>query len=182
MKTRILGTLLMSAALTLGASESPKPAPGSDAAIGNQLRRDIVAYSDYSVFDDVAYGVTNGQVNLGGVVTDASKKTAIEKLARSVHGVTSVHDNIQVLTGGTVDNQLRTAIERAIYGTPVFDHYAYEGRKPVRIIVDHGHVTLEGVVQSQLEKDVAGVNAAAVGLREGPVSNNLQVAPAARNS
>ena len=174
MRSTILATFLMGSALTLGAST--KPAAGSDAAIGNELRRQIVAYGHYTVFDDVAYRVTNGQVSLSGVVTDASKKTAMEKLARSIRGVTNVKDNIQALTGGPIDNLLRKQIAQAIYTAPVFDHYKYEAQKPVRIIVDHGRVTLEGIVQSQMEKDVAGLNAAGVGLRVGPVVNHLQVA------
>ena len=172
MKTRILGTFLMSAALMLGASRNPKPV--TDATIGNELRDEIVAYGHYTVFDDVAYHVNGGQVSLTGVVTDASKKAAIEKLARSIPGVTGVNDNIQGLTNSLTDNQLRAGVEHAIYSNPVFDHYYYDAQKPVRIIVDNGQVRLEGVVQSQLEKEVAGVNANAVG----PVVNDLRVAPA----
>lgn len=182
MKTRILGIFLMSTALMLGASKSAKPAAGGDAAVGNELRREIVASGHYTVFDDLAYRVTNGQVSLTGVVTDASKKAAIEKLAHSIPGVHSVNDNIQVLSGSLIDNQLRAQAARAIYSSPAFDHYAYEGQKPVRIIVDHDHITLEGVVQSQFEKDIAGVNAAAAGLRDGPVVNNLQVAATGQKS
>jgi hyperosmotically inducible protein len=182
MKTRILGTFLMSAALMLGASKTSKPIPGTDAAIGTDLRREIVAYGHYTVLDDVAYRVTNGHVDLTGVVTDPSKKKAIEKLASAIRGVTSVNDNIQALPGSPIDNKLGTEVARAIYGSPVFDHYWYEQQKPVRIIVDQGHVTLEGVVQSKLEKDVAGVNAAAAGLQAGPVVNNLRVVPASQKS
>ncbi len=180
MKTRILGTFLMSAALMLGAPNTPTPNPGSDAAIGSELRREIVAYGQYTVMDDVAYRVTNGQVDLTGVVTDPSKKMTIEKLAHAIRGATSVNDNIQALPGSPLDNKLGTEVARAIYGSPVFDHYAYEEQKPVRIIVDQGHVTLEGSVQSELEKDVAGLNAGAAGLQAGPVVNNLRVVPASQ--
>ncbi len=182
MKTRILGTFLMSAALMLGASKTTKPAPGSDAAIGNELRQEIVAYGQYTVYDDVAYRVANGQITLTGVVSDPSKKAGIDKLAHSIRGVTGVNDNIQALSGSLIDNKLRAQVAQAIYGSTVFDHYAYEQQKPVRVIVDHAHVTLEGVVQSQLEKDVAGLNAAAAGLRDGSVVNDLQVVTPSHNS
>ncbi len=177
MKTRILGTFFMSAALMLGASK-----PVTDTAIGNELRRQIVAYSHYTVSDDVGYHVTNGQVNLTGMVTDRSKKIDIEKLASSIRGVAGVTDNIQVLPNSPIDRQLGAQIARSIYASPVFDRYTYAAQKPVRVIVDHGHVTLEGVVQTQLEKQVAGINAAAAGLRAGPIVNHLRVVPASQKS
>jgi hyperosmotically inducible protein len=180
MKTRIFGAFLMSAALMFGATNTLKPTANNDAAIGAELRREIVAYGQYTVLDDVAYRVTNGQVDLTGVVTDPSKKKAIEKLAHAIRGVTTVNDNIQALSGSPIDNKLGAEVARAIYGSPVFDHYAYEEQKPVRIIVDRGHVTLEGAVQSELEKDVAGLNASAAGLQAGPVVNNLRVVPASQ--
>jgi hyperosmotically inducible protein len=182
MKTKILGIILMSSAVMLGASRTPQPNPGGDTAIANELRREIVAYSHYTVFDDVAYRVTNGQINLTGVVTDPSKKAAIDKLAHSIRGVNSVNDNIQALTGSPIDDRLRAAIARAIYTSPAFDHYRYEQQQPVRIIVSDGHVALQGVVQSQLEKNIAGMQATAAGLRNGPVVNNLQVVPAGQKS
>jgi hyperosmotically inducible periplasmic protein len=178
MKTRIFGALLMSAALMFGASKTPSPNPAGDAAIAAELRREIVTYGQYTVLDDVAYRVTNGQVDLTGVVTDPGKKNTIEKLAHAIRGVTTVNDNIQALPGSPIDNQLGRQGARAIYGSPVFDHYAYDQQEPVRILVDQGHVTLEGVVQSQLEKEVAGLNAGAAGLQAGPVVNNLRVVPA----
>lgn len=178
MKTRIIGTFLMSAALMLGASKTPKPTAGSDTAIANELRQDILVYGRYSVFDNVSYGVTNGQVNLAGVVSDPSKKTAIDKLARSIRGVTGVNDDIQSLSDSPADNELRADVARAIYSNPVFDHYVSEEQQPVRIIVDRGQVTLEGVVQSNLEKEIAGVNASVAGLQHGPVVNDLQIVPA----
>jgi osmotically-inducible protein OsmY len=182
MKSRILGTLLMSATLMMAASKTPKPAAGSDAAIAGELWQEIAAYGHYTVLDDVGCRVTNGRVDLTGVVTDRSKRTAIEKLARSIRGVTAVNDNIQALSGSPLDHRLGLEIAQAIYRSPVFDHYTYARQKPVRVIVDHGHVTLQGVVQSQLEKQVAGVNAAATGLRDGAVVNNLRVSAEGRKS
>ncbi len=182
MKSRILGTFLMSAALMLGASKTAKLQTVSDAAIGTELHREIVAYAHCTVFDAVAYQVNDGRVSLSGVVTDPSKKKAMEDLARSIRGVTAVNDNIQALSNSPVDNRIRSEVAQAIYGNPVFDHYASEQQQPVRILVDHGRVTLQGVVQSDLEKKVAGLNAGTAGLRNGPVVNDLEVVPASRKS
>jgi len=66
-------------------------------------------------------------------------------------------------------------VARAIYGYPGFTRYAIQAVPPIHVIVENGHVTLEGVVNNELEKQVAGMRAASAGLSFGPVSNHLQV-------
>jgi len=65
---------------------------------------------------------------------------------------------------------------RAIYGYPSLEKYDLGVQKPIRIIVNSGHVTLEGVVDSASDKDTAGIRANSVsGIFS--VTNNLQVVP-----
>jgi osmotically-inducible protein OsmY len=75
-----------------------------------------------------------------------------------------------------MDDQLRLALYRAIYGFPALEKYALGVQKPIRIIVKNGHVTLEGVVDREADKNVAGVRANTVpGIFS--VTNNLRVVP-----
>jgi hypothetical protein len=84
-------------------------------------------------------------------------------------------NKIEVLPTSPMDDQLRLALYRAIYGFPSLEKYALGVQKPIRIIVNNGHVTLEGVVDSQGDKDTAGIRANSVpGIFS--VTNNLQVA------
>jgi hyperosmotically inducible protein len=81
-----------------------------------------------------------------------------------------------------MDDQLRRQVARAIYRDPMFTSYAMEPVPTIHIIVDNGHVTLEGVVRTDMEKNVAGVRASGAGLSFGKVTNNLQVENPAHKS
>ncbi len=73
-----------------------------------------------------------------------------------------VIDNINVLPASPMDDDLRLRLARAIYGNSVLSKYATDPQKPIRIVVDNGHVTLYGVVDSQMDKQVAEVQAKSV--------------------
>ena len=175
MNFRILATILASATLMLGASKGDKPAPGTDAAIADQVRHEVVMYPRYTIWDDISFRVANGQVELTGAVSQPFKKDDIERLVRSVPGVTSLSDEIRVLPLSPQDDRLRVQVARAIFRDPVFTRYAMQALPPIHIIVDNGHVTLTGVVSTEMEKQVAGMRASSAGLSFGPVINNLQV-------
>ena len=179
MKSRILGHLVMTGALLLGAgvagATANAPAPQTDDALANQVRHEVVMYPYYGVFDDVNYRVVNGNVELTGAVTEPWKKDAIGKSVQKIPGVVSLSNNLEVLPLSPMDNQLRWQVARAIYSDPTLSRYAMQAVPPIHIVVDNGHVTLDGVVNNDLEKQVAGVRASTVGLSFGPVTNNLRV-------
>jgi hyperosmotically inducible periplasmic protein len=93
---------------------------------------------------------------------------------KSVPGVTDVQDNIKVLPLSNDDDRIRRAAYRAIYGDPQLTKYGFQSVQSIHIIVDNGHITLEGTVNSQADKNVAGIRANSV---EGAFSskNNLMV-------
>jgi len=73
-----------------------------------------------------------------------------------------------------LDDRLRIRLYRAIYGYPAMQKYALGVQKPIRIIVKNGHVTLEGVVDTETDKNIANIRANSVsGVFS--VTNNLQV-------
>ena len=91
-------------------------------------------------------------------------------------GVQQVVNKIEVLPPSPMDDQLRLALYRAIYGFPALEKYALGVQKPIRIIVKNGHAALEGVVDSEADKNLAGVRANTVpGIFS--VTNNLRVVP-----
>jgi osmotically-inducible protein OsmY len=88
--------------------------------------------------------------------------------------VVSLDDALKVLPLSPFDDQIRGQIARAIYRDPVLSRYSVQVVPPIHIIVDNGHVTLTGVVNTDLEKQVAGVRANS-NLSFGPVTNDLRV-------
>lgn len=115
----------------------------------------VLQYSRFTIFDDVSASVDNGVVTLYGKVTMPFKKTDIEKRVAKVEGVSRVDNKIDVLDVSIYDDELRYAIARAIYGNSAFWHYAAMANPPIHIVVDGGHVTLKGVVNSEVERALA---------------------------
>jgi len=109
-------------------------------------------------------------------VTRPTLRSDAENVVKGIEGVQHVVNKIEVLPPSPMDDQLRLALYRAIYGFPALERYALGVQKPIRIIVKNGHVTLEGVVDSEADKNLAGVRANTVpGIFS--VTNNLRVVP-----
>ena len=126
------------------------------------------------VFDSLAYKVDGSTVVLSGQVTRPSLKSDSERVVKGIEGVDKVDNQIEVLPPSSMDDQLRRKLYRAIYGYPSLQKYAMGVQQPIRIIVKSGRVTLEGVVDNEADKNVAGIRANGVpGIFS--VTNNLQV-------
>ena len=139
-----------------------------------QVLNVLVLLPWYSVFDHLAFEVDGSEVTLFGKVTQPSTKPDAEKAIRSMEGVTNVINKIDVLPASPMDDQIRRAEFRAIYSEPRLEKYAVGAVPPIHIIVEGGQVTLEGVVNSQADKDVAGIRAKTVP-NVFSVRNNLRV-------
>ena len=131
----------------------------------------------YTVFDDLAYSVNGNTVTLLGYVTNPTLKSSAERVVKGLEGVEQVDDQIEVLPLSPDDNQIRRATYRAIYGQPGLDRYALSAMPSIHIIVKNGHITLVGVVDSEADKDRAGIAANTVP-GAFSVTNDLKVVPA----
>jgi len=147
----------------------------SDAAVTNSVAERLRRYVLYSVFDDVAVGVREGQVTLTGEVTAGFKANDLARIAAKVRGVQGVRNDIRTLPVSLFDDQLRVAIASRLYGDPVFELYSLQVPPPIHIVVENGHVTLTGAVGSEVERVKAGFVAREVfGVMS--VDNELKVA------
>ena len=129
----------------------------------------------FGVFDDIAFKVDGYTVTLLGQVARPSLKSDAENVVKHIEGVEKVDNQIEVLPASPLDDRLRLELYRAIYGYPALEKYALGVQKPIRILVKNGHVTLEGFVDNEGDKNFAGMRANGVpGIFS--VTNNLQVA------
>ena len=142
--------------------------------ITREVRHELVMLPYYGVFDNLAYRVDGGIVTLMGQVTRPTLKSDAERSVRGIEGVEKVNNEIQVLPLSPMDDKIRIAEYRAIYGQPGLDRYALQAIPPIHIIAENGKVTLEGVVATQADKDMAGVRANTVS-GVFAVTNNLSV-------
>ena len=142
--------------------------------LAEKLAYDRVGYGT-TAFNSITIGVQNGVVTLGGVAYGPVDKDSALSLVANTKGVRDVVDNIEVAPLSPNDDRIRIAEFRAIYGFPTLNKYAIDPGKPIRITVINGNVTLNGVVDSQADKDAANIRANGVpGVFK--VTNNLQVA------
>ena len=126
-----------------------------DLQVARDVSRQVLTYSQFSIFDAVHMQIDDGVVTLTGKVTMPFKKTDLQKRVAKVDGVSRVVNRLEVLPVSNWDDQLRYRIARAIYGNANFWNYAASANPPIHIIVERGRVTLTGVVQSEVERMLA---------------------------
>jgi osmotically-inducible protein OsmY len=128
--------------------------------LADKLRYDRVGMG--STFNALGLNVQNGVVTVQGDVRDYASRDSALALVETTPGVKDVIDNINVLPVSPFDDQIRLAVARAIYGNPTLSRYAMDPQRPIRIVVDNGHVTLYGVVDTQGDKTLAEMQARSV--------------------
>jgi hyperosmotically inducible protein len=135
------------ATLALLVAATPALAQRDTLQIYRDVEKQVLRYPHFTIFDSV--------LTLTGKVTMPYKREDIAKRVARVAGIETVRNQIDVLPVSQFDNELRFRVARAIYSNPNFQPFARMVNPPVHIIVEHGRVTLEGVVQSEVDRMVA---------------------------
>jgi len=140
-----------------------------------EVRHELVMLPYYGVFDNLLYNVSpDGTVTLLGEASRPTLKSDAERAVKEIEGVERVDNQIKVLPVSPNDDRIRRATYRKIFGHNVLWQYQFRAVPPIHIVVENGHVTLEGVVARPMEKQVAGMQANSVsGVFS--VENNLRV-------
>jgi hyperosmotically inducible protein len=168
MLTRFVLTLVLMTAL----SSTSLAADGGNLQIFRDVSNQVLRYTQFTIFDSVHANVDDGIVTLTGKVTMPFKRQDIERRVTKVNGVREVHNKIEVLPVSIHDDELRYRIARAIYGNSAFWNYAAMVNPPIHVIVEHGRVTLEGVVNNNVERMLA--RSLATSFDAFSVTNNLK--------
>jgi hyperosmotically inducible protein len=156
-------------------AQRDQPSPKSQDRITREVRHELLMLPYFGVFDNIAYKVDGSTVTLIGQVVRPSLKSDAENVIKRIEGVEKIDNQIEVLPPSPMDDRLRIALFQAIYQYPSLQKYELGVQKPIRIIVKNGRVTLEGVVDNEADKNLAGVRANGVpGIFS--VTNNLQIA------
>jgi hyperosmotically inducible periplasmic protein len=149
-------TRFLAATLVMLALAAPARAAGSeDLQVFRDVQKQVLQYPQFTIFDSVNAEIEDGVVVLTGKVTMPYKRNDIEKRIVKLDTVTEVQNKIEVLPVSHYDDELRLRISRAIYGNSNFWRYATMANPPIHIIVDRGHVTLEGVVNNNVDRMLA---------------------------
>ncbi len=160
------------ASVVLALSSPTWAADKNDLQVFNDVSKQVLTYAQFSVFDAVHAQIDNGVVTLTGRVTMPYKKNDIEKRVAKIDGVHQVINQIGVLPVSQFDDELRFRIARAIYGNSTFWGYGSMANPPIHVIVENGHVTLDGVVNNEVERMLARSLASSYGAFS--VTNDLK--------
>ena len=181
-------SLLALSAAAIAAAETgasiPDPAPGpatppaatqAKDSLQEKVRHELALLPYYGVFDELNFNIDgSGTVTLSGFVTRPTLKADAAAVVKRVNGVSRVENQIVVLPLSPMDDRIRLATWRAIYGYVGFDRYALQPVGPIHIIVSNGNVTLAGRVANKADRNIANIRANGVqGVFK--VTNELEV-------
>jgi hyperosmotically inducible protein len=167
-------TLIPAFAQNSASKERPLSQTGIDRIV-KEVRHELLLLPYYGVFDNLSYKVVpDGSVTLLGQVARPTLKSDAENVVKKIEGVERVDNQIKVLPLSGNDDRIRRATYRAIYGNSTLAPYSLRAVPPIHIIVDNGHITLEGVVARQMDKQIAEMQAKSVP-GAFSVDNHLQV-------
>ena len=142
--------------------------------MSEQIRKQLVTLPYYGVFDNLEYKLDGATVTLSGQVVRPSTRSDAGARIKRIPGVERVINNIKVLPLSSMDAALRRQLYRAVFSFAGLSRYSMGTNPSIHLIVDNGHVTLEGVVDNQTDSNMAYLRANGVpGIFS--VTNNLRV-------
>lgn len=168
----MVSRILVAAVAALTLSVPALAANPDNLQIFRNVQKQVLEYPHFTIFDTVNAQIDNGVVTLTGKVTMPYKKNDIEKRVAKIDGVHQVVNKITVLPVSQFDDELRFRIARAIYGNSNFWNYGSMANPPIHVIVENGHVTLDGVVNSNTDRMLARSIASSFGAFS--VTNDLK--------
>ena len=161
------------ALLALGVGTRAWAADRTNLEVLNDVATQVSRYAYFTIFDSVNANVKDGIVTLTGKVTLPYKANEIAKRVAKVNGVTKVENRLEALPVSQFDSSLRRQIASAIYAHPALFQYGLGANPSIHVIVEHGRVTLDGVVNNDADRAIARMVASSFG-SFGQVKNALQ--------
>ncbi|HWO01514.1 MAG TPA: BON domain-containing protein [Blastocatellia bacterium] len=157
------------------AAPTSSPSGSGDAQTMNKIRKELVTLPYYGVFDNLAYELKGDTVTLYGQVVRPTTRKDAERRVAKIEGVDRVINNIEVLPVSGFDDSIRVRAYRAVFRSGSLYRYAMGTNPSIHIVVNRGHITLEGVVSNKMDSQLAYMAAQGVpGVFS--VTNNLRVA------
>ena len=171
----IMLTISLVTAASVAFAAPPSQSAAGDPHTNNKIRKELVTLPYYGVFDNLAYEVQGNTVILSGQVVRPTTRKDAERRVAKIEGIDRVINNIEVLPVSGFDDSIRARAYRAVFGSGSNYRYAMGANPSIHIVVNRGHITLEGVVSNRMDSQLAYMAANRVPGVFG-VTNNLRVA------
>jgi len=172
--------VLVLAVLSLRAQHPPSAKPAAaapkteESQLSREIRHQLIVLPYYSVFDYIAFTLDGNKITLTGYVLRPTLKANAEAAVKSLEGVSSVKNLIEVLPKSPTDDDSRRAVYRAVFEDSTLQRYAAQEVPLIHIILRNGEVTLEGAVSTEAEKNLASTRVSGVsGIST--VKNNISI-------
>ena len=170
----VTATLAIAATAAVAAPNTLETETSSNRQVIKQVRHELVTLPYYGVFDNLAYEVNGTTVTLSGQVTRPSTRSDAARRVAKIAGVQKVVNNIEVLPLSSFDDSIRRQTYRAVFNSAGLYRYAMGANPSIHIIVNGGHLTLEGVVNNKMDRQLAYMAASRV-FGVFSVTNNLRL-------
>lgn len=174
--------VLVLAVLSLRAQHPPSAKPAAagpkteESQLSREIRHQLIVLPYYSVFDYIAFTLDGNKITLTGYVLRPTLRANAEASVKSLEGVSSVKNLIEVLPKSPTDDDSRRAVYRAVFEDSTLQRYAAQEVPLIHIILRNGEVTLEGAVLTEAEKNLASTRVSGVsGISA--VKNNISIRP-----
>ena len=148
--------------VALGCAAAQNPSAIANQRLFERVTHQLERLPYLTIFDSVSFRLDGDTVVLEGAVTDPVMRRDAENLVKRVEGVEQVVDQMKVLLPNPFDQQIRWEVYLALVRQPTLQVYFLQVLCPIRIVVDDGNVTLEGLVSDQADADLARLAAGAV--------------------
>jgi len=135
----------------------------------------VIQTGQFTIYDDVRVIIQNREATLRGRVITDSKRDQFAAAVSKIDGLREVRNELRVLPSTPLDVSLRNRVAQAIYSHPSFWRYASMAYPPIHVIVEHGRISLTGVVATATERALAQSLAQVDG--SFGVTNELEVTP-----
>lgn len=169
----LAATVVIAASAAMAAPKNSDESAQGYRQLAKQVRHELVTLPYFGVFDNLAYKVEGDTVTLYGQVVRPSTRSDAARRVAKIKGVNRVVNNIEVLPLSSFDDSVRLNTYRALARTGALYRYLMGTNPSIRIIVNRGQLTLEGVVANKADKDLAYVVASGVS-GAFSVTNNLR--------
>jgi osmotically-inducible protein OsmY len=147
---------------------------GDASAIGKQVEKKILRLPYYEVYDYIGYTVDGGTVTLTGKVKNGINKNSAKSAVERIPGITNVINHIEILPPSRFDDDIRRGLYARLSNTGGLSGYLWPTNPDVRLIVENGHITLEGMVRNRGDYDAMNIIARGVP-GSFSVTNNLEI-------
>jgi hyperosmotically inducible protein len=141
------------------AQRGAQPPPQFGRRVQREATHRILMLPYYGVFDAIGFKLEGYNLTLLGKVTRPSLKDDAGRAMKGIEGLERIDNRIEVLPVSFFDDDIRRRMFHAIYGYPALQRYALPPIKPIRIIVEHGNVTLEGAVDTSADRNIVNLRA-----------------------